>query len=101
MPQKKRLSRQDIIRSQQRSTFVGRIEQLEAFENNLSHLLVAEDETIYPEAFLFNVWGQGSVGKTTLLKRFEDIAKRYRAVVALTDEAIDSVPEVMAEFSDS
>ena len=99
MPSKKRLSRQDIIRAQQRSTFVGRVEQLEAFESNLSHLERAEDGTAYPAAFLFNVWGQGGVGKTTLLRRFEDIAKRYGAVVALTDEAIDSVPEVMAEFA--
>jgi len=96
---RKRLSRQDIIRSQQRSTFVGRVQQLESFEHNLSHLLRAEDGTPYPEAFLFNVWGQGGVGKTTLLKRFEDIAKRYGAVVALTDEAIESAPEVMAEFA--
>ncbi|MEO1685637.1 MAG: tetratricopeptide repeat protein, partial [Cyanobacteria bacterium J06631_12] len=99
MPSKKRLSRQDIIRAQQRSTFVGRVEQLEAFEDNLSHLEKAEDGTAYPKAFLFNIWGQGGVGKTTLLKRFEDIAKRYGAVVALTDEAIDAVPEVMAEFA--
>jgi len=99
MPPKKRRSRQDILRAQQRSTFVGRAEQLEAFEHNLSHLLVDEGGTTYPEAFLFNVWGQGGVGKTTLLRRFEDIAKRHRAVAALTDEAIDSVPEVMAEFA--
>ena len=99
MTRKKRLSRQDIIRTQQRFTFVGRAEQLEAFEHNLSHLQIAEDGMDYPEAFLFNVWGQGGVGKTTLLKRFEDIAKRHRAVAALTDEAIDSVPEVMAEFA--
>ena len=79
MPSKKRLSRQDIIRAQQRSTFVGRVEQLEAFENNLSHREKAEDGTTYPAAFLFNIWGQGGVGKTTLLRRFEDIAKRYGA----------------------
>ncbi|MGB3292945.1 MAG: hypothetical protein WBB01_08170 [Phormidesmis sp.] len=69
MPQKKRPSRQDIIRAQQRSTFVGRVEQLETFEQNLIHLNRTTDEFGYPKDFLFNVWGQGGVGKTTLLRR--------------------------------
>ncbi|WP_121970059.1 hypothetical protein [Leptolyngbya sp. BC1307] len=48
MPQKKRPSRQDIIRAQQRSTFVGREEQLEAFEQNLVHLNRTADGFGYP-----------------------------------------------------
>ena len=98
MPPKKRPSRQDIIRDQQRSTFVGRVEHLETFEQNLVHLNRTADGFSYPNAFLFNVWGQGGVGKTTLLRRFEDIAKKQGGVTARIDEVIASVPEVMAAF---
>ena len=99
MLSKKRPSRQDILRRQQRSTFVGRIEQLEAFEHNLIHLNQDEDGFVYPYSFLFNTWGQGGVGKTTLLRRFEDITKQHKGVAALVDEAIGTVPAVMAEFA--
>lgn len=96
MSSKKRPSRQDLIRAQQSSTFVGRAEQLDAFERNLSALSVANG-TGYPAAFLFNVWGQGGVGKTTLLKQFEAVTKRHRASVddALADfnRAIELDPE--------
>ena len=99
MPQKKRPSRQDIMRDQQRSTFVGRVEHLETFEQNLVHLNRTPDGFGYPKDFLFNVWGQGGVGKTTLLRRFEDIAKNYNGISARIDEAIASIPEVMAAFA--
>ncbi|MGB3299313.1 MAG: hypothetical protein WBA76_13670, partial [Phormidesmis sp.] len=98
MPQKKRPSRQDINRIQQRSTFVGRVEHLETFERNLVHLDRTADGFSYPKDFLFNVWGQGGVGKSTLLRRFEDIAKKHSGLTARIDEAIASVPEVMAAF---
>jgi ABC-type cobalamin/Fe3+-siderophores transport system ATPase subunit len=70
MSPKKRLSRQDLLRAQQRATFVGRVEQLEAFQHNLTHLLRADDGFAYPGSFLFNIWGQGGVGKSTLLRQF-------------------------------
>ncbi len=92
-------SRQDLIRAQQRSTFVGRVEQLETFKHNLTHLLRENDGFAYPQAFLFNVWGQGGVGKSTLLRQFEEITKSRRGVTARLDEAIVTVPEAMAEFA--
>ncbi|MEO0533181.1 MAG: tetratricopeptide repeat protein [Cyanobacteria bacterium P01_A01_bin.123] len=98
MPPKKRPSRQDLIRAQQRSAFVGRVEQLETFQHNLTHLQIV-DGFAYPGAFLFNIWGQGGVGKTTLLRQFEAIAKGHQHVVARIDEAITTVPEVMAAFA--
>lgn len=99
MPQKKRPSRQDIMRDRQSSTFVGRVEHLETFEQNLVHLNRTADGFGYPKDFLFNVWGQGGVGKTTLLRRFEDIAKNHNGISARVDEAIASIPEVMAAFA--
>ncbi|MEO0828269.1 MAG: tetratricopeptide repeat protein, partial [Cyanobacteria bacterium J06642_9] len=98
MPPKKRPSRQDLIRAQQRSAFVGRVEQLETFQHNLTHLQIV-DGFAYPSAFLFNIWGQGGVGKTTLLRQFEAIAQGHQHVVARIDEAITTVPEVMAAFA--
>ena len=92
-------SRQDLIRAQQRSTFVGRVEQLETFKHNLTHLLRENDGFAYPQAFLFNVWGQGGVGKSTLLQQFEEITKSRHGVTARLDEAIVTVPEAMAEFA--
>ena len=63
MPQKKRPSRQDIMRDQQRSTFVGRVEHLETFKQNLVHLNRTADGFGYPKDFPFNVWGQGALEK--------------------------------------
>ncbi|MDJ0703403.1 MAG: tetratricopeptide repeat protein, partial [Leptolyngbyaceae cyanobacterium MO_188.B28] len=99
MDPKKRPSRQDLNRERQRSAFVGRVEQLETFQHNLTHLQQTEDGFEYPNDFLFNVWGQGGVGKTTLLRQFEDITKRCQGIVAYVDEAIPTVPEAMAEFA--
>jgi hypothetical protein len=56
--QKKPRSLQDIIKQRQQSVFVGREEQLNLFQQNLS--LPLDDDRRY---FLFNAWGQGGVGK--------------------------------------
>ncbi|MEO0648080.1 MAG: hypothetical protein AAFZ17_18340, partial [Cyanobacteria bacterium J06650_10] len=99
MSQKKRPSRQALNRARQRSTFVGRVEQLESFQRNLTHLVFDDDGFSYPNDFLFNIWGQGGVGKTTLLRQFEDIAKRRGALTARVDEAISTVPKALAELA--
>ena len=99
MSQPKRLSRQELIRQRQRSSFVGRIEQLEAFKHNLTNLHKDPDGFAYPEVFLFNIWGQGGVGKSSLLRQFEDIAKQQKHLVARIDEGVTTVPEAMATFA--
>jgi len=99
MSQKKRRSRQDLIREQQKSIFVGRVEQLAVFEYNLAHLQRDEDGFAYPQSFLFNIWGQGGVGKTTLLHQFEAIIRGKRGIVGQVDEGITTVPEVLGRFA--
>jgi len=99
MNQKKRRSRQDVIREQQRSTFVGRVEQLVTFEHNLTHLQRDDDGFAYPQSFLFNIWGQGGVGKTTLLRQFDTLTRKHKGVVGQIDEGITTVPEVMGRFA--
>lgn len=99
MSQPKRLSRQELIRQRQSSSFVGRVEQLEAFKHNLANLSTGSDGIAYPTAFLFNIWGQGGVGKSSLLRQFEDIAKQQKHLVSRIDEGITTAPEAMATFA--
>lgn len=89
-PQKKPKSLQDILKQRQRSDFVGREGQLNLFRQNLE--LPLEDDR---RRFLFNVWGQGGVGKSTLLRQFRKIAEDGKVVTAYTDESERTLPEVM------
>lgn len=58
-------SLQDILKQRQQAGFVGRSEQVSLFRENLA-LPLEEDS----RRFIFNVWGQGGVGKSTLLYQF-------------------------------
>ena len=51
------------------------------------------DERIYT----FNVFGQGGVGKTTLLRRFRETAIASRAIPALADD--DQTDEEIADLN--
>jgi len=64
-PQNKLKSLQDILKQRQQSGFVGREDQVNQFRQNLG--LPLEDDR---RRFLFNIWGQGGVGKSTLLRQF-------------------------------
>ncbi|MEM7557239.1 MAG: ATP-binding protein, partial [Cyanobacteria bacterium P01_A01_bin.84] len=98
MKPKKRKSIQDIHKARQQNSFVGREEQIKIFSRNLNLPLEVERDR-----FIFNVWGQGGVGKTTLLKQFRKIAeenKQYlKTVTALTDDDQKSVPEAMGRLA--
>jgi tetratricopeptide (TPR) repeat protein len=87
-------SLQDILRRRQQEEFVGREEQLAFFQANLGY--APEDPR---RRFVVNVYGQGGVGKTWLLRRFRQIVEQAGAVVAYTDEAEDSVPGVMGRIA--
>ncbi|MDY6781947.1 MAG: tetratricopeptide repeat protein [Cyanobacteriota bacterium] len=87
-------SLQEINKQRQRSNFVGREEQIDAFYKNLDFSL--QDKR---RRFIFNVWGQGGVGKSTLLKQFRKIAEEAKIVTALIDEAERSAPEAMGRFA--
>ncbi|WP_373528110.1 ATP-binding protein [Nostoc sp.] len=63
-PQNKPKSLQDILKQRQQSGFVGREDQVNQFRQNLS--FHPEDDRHF---FLYNVWGQGGVGKSTLLRQ--------------------------------
>lgn len=94
-PPKKTPSLQDILKRRQRSDFVGREEQIALFRQNLA--LPLDDDR---RRFIFNVAGQGSVGKTWLLRRFRQLAGARDAITAWTDEAEEDVPEVMGRIAE-
>lgn len=92
-PQKKPKSRQEILKKQQQSTFVGREEHITAFRYNL----------VLPPAdwcFLFSVWGQGGVGKSTLLRQFRRLAEEAGFLTVYTSDSDSNVLEVMGRVAE-
>jgi hypothetical protein len=87
-------SLQDILKLRQEEEFVGRENQLAFFEANLG--FSPEDPR---HCFIVNVYGQGGVGKTWLLRQFHRIAEDAGAVVAYTYQAEDDVPDVLGCFA--
>ncbi|MBD2604577.1 tetratricopeptide repeat protein [Scytonema hofmannii FACHB-248] len=94
-PQKKPKSLQDILQQRQQSGFVGREEQVSLFRQNMD--LSLEDSCRH---FLFNVWGQGGVGKSTLLRQFRKMAESAKIIAAHTNDIEKSVPEAMGRLAE-
>ncbi|HLO85327.1 MAG TPA: tetratricopeptide repeat protein [Nostocaceae cyanobacterium] len=88
-------SLQEKIKRTQPSNFVGREDQINQFQQNLA--LSPEDDQ---RRCIFNVWGQGGVGKSTLLKQFRKIAEEAKIVTAYIDDAKKSIPEVMGHLAE-
>ena len=91
---KKSKSLQDIVKQRQQKSFVGTEEQINLFRRNLE-LSLDNDQ----RRFIFSVFGQGGVGKTTLLGQYRKIAEGIKVVTALTDDEERSVPEAMARLA--
>ncbi len=95
MSVQKPASLQVILKRRQQESFVGREEQITLFRRNLS--LDLDDDL---RCFIFNVFGQGGVGKTSLLRRFSQYAEEARAITAWTDENDEDVPDIMAHLAE-
>ncbi len=87
-------SLQDHIKQRRNNTFIGRESQLELFKQNL---LRGVGEANY--YFIFNVHGQGGVGKTTLLQKFQEIAKEQKALVAYIDDDFKDIPQLLSKIT--
>ncbi|WP_375476369.1 tetratricopeptide repeat protein, partial [uncultured Nostoc sp.] len=94
-PQNKPRNLQDIIKQRQQLGFVGREDQTNQFRQNLA--LHVEDDRCH---FLYNIWGEGGVGKSTLVRQFRKIAKEAKNITAYIDEAEKTVPEVMGRLAE-
>jgi tetratricopeptide (TPR) repeat protein len=92
---KEKPSLQDILKKRQQGDFVGRENQLALFADNLK--LGVEDEK---RRFVFNVWGQGGVGKSTLLRQFHRLAGEAGAAMAYVSETEGDVPAVMGRMAE-
>ncbi|MBW4672121.1 MAG: tetratricopeptide repeat protein [Cyanomargarita calcarea GSE-NOS-MK-12-04C] len=87
-------SLQDILKQRQQAGFVGREEQVSLFRKNLA-LPLEEDS----RRFIFNICGQGGVGKSTLLRQFRKIAEEAEIICAYSDETQRGVPETMGRLA--
>ncbi|MFJ2738858.1 tetratricopeptide repeat protein [Streptomyces sp. NPDC087440] len=85
------LSRQELVRRRRRSGFVGRRAEMDAFRENLGRDPAADDFR-----FLFHVRGNAGVGKTSLLRQWEELAQsRGGAATAYVDDTVHSPVEAM------
>ncbi len=90
MNPQKTLSLQAILKRRQQEMFVGREEEKSIFGRNLT-LRIDDDN----RRFIFNVFGQGGVGKTTLLHCFRQMVESAGAITAYIDENQQDVPMAM------
>ncbi len=85
---------QEILRRRQREDFVGRAEELQRFAQNLA--LAPEDPQ---RRFVFAVSGPGGVGKTSLLRRFRQLAEAHGALALWTSDSESDVPAVLGRLA--
>ncbi|MFE2216240.1 tetratricopeptide repeat protein [Streptomyces canus] len=90
-----RPSRQELIRRRRRSGFVGRHGEMNAFRENLARDPEGDDYQ-----FFFHVRGNAGVGKTSLLRQWEELAREQGASTVYLDDGVHTVVEAMAEIGD-
>ncbi|MFF3096501.1 tetratricopeptide repeat protein [Streptomyces cyaneofuscatus] len=90
----RRLSLQQIVEGQRRAAFVGRESELSLFRTNFT--TPPEDPR---HRFVFHVRGNAGVGKTSLVREWQQVAGEFGALSASVDEAADSVPELLGSVA--
>ncbi|MET9323645.1 tetratricopeptide repeat protein [Streptomyces sp. NPDC003038] len=86
-------SRQELIRRRRSVGFIGRQGEVGAFRDALRQ---SPEEAAQ---FLFHVRGPAGVGKSTLVRQLETIAREAGAVTAYVDESVADVVETMEVIS--
>ncbi|MFD3732638.1 tetratricopeptide repeat protein [Streptomyces sp. NPDC058632] len=85
-----RPSMQQLVQQRRRAGLVARSAELDLFRVNFD--IPPEDER---HRFRFHVHGNAGVGKTFLVREFEQIARERGALTAYVDESTGSVPEAL------
>ncbi len=80
-----------IIRQAEASRFVGREQELSLFQSELGREP--------PQTLIFYIQGQGGVGKTTLLRRYQELARAQGFLVAECDERQREATAVLGHFA--
>jgi hypothetical protein len=86
-----------ILKQRSQATFVGREAYLALFRQTLARSPELRDY------FIFNIWGQGGVGKSTLLRQFRKLAEECETppfATALTNDGETTVPEAMGRLAE-
>ncbi|MBK6903358.1 MAG: hypothetical protein IPH04_11270 [Saprospirales bacterium] len=87
---KERRSKTDKLRRKNEELFVGREEPIQRFRR---HLESKPDDDDFID--IYNIYGQGGVGKSYLCKKLLGMAKAKNALTTYTDEGVKSVVEWM------
>ncbi|MFI1308453.1 tetratricopeptide repeat protein [Streptomyces sioyaensis] len=86
-------SRQELIRRRRRDGLVGRQGEQAAFKDALRQ---SPEEAAQ---FLFHIHGPAGVGKSTLVRQLESVAREAQALTAYVDESAADVVEAMEAIS--
>ena len=81
----------DIIDNAEAECFVGREQELNIFRQEIG--------CTPPRYLVFYITGQGGVGKSTLLNRYQEMAKERGFLILDADEQQHDVPAVLARFA--
>ncbi len=87
---KERRSKTDKLRRKNEELFVGREEPIQRFRR---HLESKPDDDDFID--IYNIYGQGGVGKSYLCQKLLGMAKAKNALTTYTDEGVKSVVEWM------
>jgi tetratricopeptide (TPR) repeat protein len=82
----------DIIKKAEAERFVGREREIESFRRYIN--------LTPPTYVIFSITGQGGVGKTALLNRYQEIARNeFAFLLAGCDEQQRDIPTVLGHFA--
>ncbi|MFD0070959.1 tetratricopeptide repeat protein [Streptomyces sp. NPDC127166] len=93
-PHSPRPSMRELIQRRRRAAFLGRTAELDAYRRNFA---LGTDDPAY--RFLFHVRGNAGIGKSSLLRELERIAREHHALTVRTDDSVSGAVEVIAAVS--
>ncbi|MFI7273109.1 tetratricopeptide repeat protein [Streptomyces sp. NPDC049879] len=93
----RRLTRQELNRLKKRGGFIGRQGELDAFRANLRR---DPQSTDFQFQYLFHVHGNGGVGKTSLIRQWEQQARERGALTVTVGDEVHGPVEAMETIAE-